>query len=141
MWRGYPAALLGITTYVAGYFVFYEGARRAIEERSLLDGHPTVTHLLAGGFGGGLTAILSTPFDTIKVRMQTKIYASAADPFPSFLHVFRSTLRDAGWQGIWRGAAHRAMSNAPSGAIMFAVYEGGWRWLAARLKPPPVDAY
>ena len=100
-----------------------------------------MTHLLAGGFGGGLTAVLSTPADTIKVRMQTKIYASASNPFPSFFHVFRSTLRDAGWQGIWRGAAHRAMSNAPSGAIMFAVYETGWRWLAARLKPPPVDAY
>ena len=102
VWRGYPAAFLGITTYVAGYFVFYEGFRRAIESRGAFSGHPTVTHLLAGGLGGGLTAVLATPFDTIKVRMQTKVYASAADPFPSFMGVVRATLSEAGHAGLWR---------------------------------------
>lgn len=133
VWRGYPAAFGGIATYVAGYFVVYEGARRVIEENELFDGHPTATHLVAGGLGGGATAVLSTPFDTIKVRMQTKIYATADNPFPSFMHVLRSTLRDAGWSGVWRGAAHRALSNAPSGAIMFAVYETGWRWVSRKI--------
>ena len=84
----------------------------------------TSHNLLAGGFGGGLTATLATPFDTIKVRIQTRVYATAAAPYPSLVHVVRSTLRDAGWNGLWRGATHRALSNAPSGAIMFATYEG-----------------
>ena len=30
VWRGYPAAFGGIGTYIAGYFVFYEAARRAM---------------------------------------------------------------------------------------------------------------
>ena len=107
-----------------------------MKERALLENYPTLSHLLAGGFGGGITAVLSTPFDTIKVRTQTRIYVTETDRFPSFWHVTRSTVRDAGWQGLWRGAAHRALSNAPSGAIMFAVYEGGWRWLAAKLVQP-----
>lgn len=129
VWRGYPAAFLGITTYVAGYFVIYEGARRTIERNGLLNGHPTVTHLLAGGLGGGLTAVLATPFDTIKVRMQTKVYATAAEPFPSLRQVLWATVRDAGAKGLWRGATYRCVSNAPSGAIMFAVYESGYRWI------------
>jgi hypothetical protein len=122
VWRGYSASLLGITSYVSGYFIFYEAARRALEPYSFFERHPTIVHLAAGGFGGGLTAVLATPFDTVKVRMQTRVYASKANPDPSLLHVFRATVRDAGWKGLWRGAAHRAMSNAPSGAIMFAVY-------------------
>ncbi|KAL1522246.1 hypothetical protein AB1Y20_017243 [Prymnesium parvum] len=132
VWRGYPAAFLGIFTYVAGYFVVYEAARRSIE-KTPLSNYSTATHLIAGGIGGGTTAALSTPFDTIKVRMQTKVYASVADPFPSMATVARATVRDAGVQGLWRGVLARIASNAPSGAIMFAVYEAGHRWIEARL--------
>jgi len=135
VWRGYPAAFCGITTYVAGYFVIYEAARRALEQvaADLVKEHPTVSHLLAGGLGGGLTAMLATPFDCIKVRMQTKIYVTAADPFPSMPHVWRETVKVGGWQALWRGATARFTSNAPSGAIMFATYEAGWRWLDKKL--------
>lgn len=132
VWRGYPAAFLGITTYVAGYFVIYEGARRAIEQRGLLDAGGPACTLVAGGLGGGLTAVLATPFDTIKVRMQTKVYASAAQPYPSLYTVTAATLREGGQAGLWRGATYRFASNAPSGAIMFAVYEGGYRWIERR---------
>ena len=107
-------------------------ARRAIEQRTA-DVHPSLKHLLAGGIGGGLTAVLATPFDTIKVRMQTKVYATTATPFPSLWHVLMATLREGGQQGLWRGATYRFVSNAPSGAIMFAVYESGYRWLEQKL--------
>ena len=103
-----------------------------LEQHDAFRAHPTAMHLLAGGFGGGLTATLATPFDTIKVRIQTRVYATAAAPYPSLVHVVRSTLRDAGWNGLWRGATHRALSNAPSGAIMFATYEGVSAWVARR---------
>ncbi|KAL3894343.1 MAG: hypothetical protein SGPRY_013837 [Prymnesium sp.] len=130
--QGYPAAFLGIFTYVAGYFVMYEAARRSIEKTKLGE-YPTTTHLIAGGLGGGATAALSTPFDTVKVRMQTKVYATEANPFPSIATVARATIRDAGIRGLWRGVMARIASNAPSGAIMFAVYESGHRWIEANL--------
>ena len=103
-----------------------------METKPFFKEHSTITHLVAGGFGGGLTATLATPFDTIKVRMQTQVYATAAEPNPSVFHVARATVRDAGWKGLWRGATHRALSNAPSGAIMFAVYEATCKWVADR---------
>ena len=114
------------------FAVIYEGFRRAIEERKLFNGHPSAVHLIAGGLGGGLTAVLATPFDTIKVRTQTKIYVTPSEPFPSFMAVLRATLREGGQAGLWRGATYRFVSNAPSGAIMFAVYEGGYRWIERR---------
>ena len=55
-----------------------------------------MTHLIAGGVGGGATAALSTPFDTVKVRMQTKVYATTADPFPSIMTVVRPPTRGRG---------------------------------------------
>ena len=161
VWRGYPAALGGITTYaavlrdhacavcirllmkilvpcryVAGYFVIYEAARRSLENfaTDLVTAYPTVSHLVSGGLGGGLTAMLATPFDCIKVRMQTKVYATAADPHPSMMLVTRETVKAAGWMGLLRGATARGISNAPSGAIMFAVYEAGYRWVDKKFR-------
>ena len=89
---------------------------------------------LAGGLGGGLTAALATPFDVIKVRMQTKVYATAADPFPSMPTVWRKTVAEAGWSALTRSAFTRVVSNAPSGAIMFTVYEGGVKYIEGRLE-------
>ena len=139
LWRGYPAALGGIFSYVAGYFCVYEATRRAFESRSLFVDHPTLTHLIAGGLGGGITAAVATPFDVVKVRMQTKIYATHKEPHPSAMRVLRATVHDAGWRGLWRGAIARAASNAPSGAIMFAVYEWGHRWLGRHLRQVRVE--
>ena len=43
--------------------------------------YESVTHILAGGIGGGTTAAIATPFDTIKVRMQTQV--AGAEPHVS----------------------------------------------------------
>ena len=40
VWRGYPAAVCGIATYIAGYFVIYEGVRSQPLERTLALSHP-----------------------------------------------------------------------------------------------------
>ena len=133
VWRGYSAAYCGIASYVVGYFGVYEATRRTLL-RTPLGEYTTLTHLLAGGLGGGLTAALATPFDVIKVRMQTKVYATAADPFPSMPTVWRKTVAEAGWSALTRSAFTRVVSNAPSGAIMFTVYEGGVKYIEGRLE-------
>lgn len=96
LWRGYSAALLGVGSFVIGYFLVYESVRKLLRYTPLAD-YETITHILAGGIGGGATAAAATPFDTIKVRMQTRIYATAEVPNPSMLVVARSTVREAGW--------------------------------------------
>jgi len=65
--------------------------------------------------------------------MQTKVYVTATNPHPSLVTVWRSTVRDAGVGALWRGATARVASNAPSGAIMFAVYEASYRWIESHL--------
>ena len=63
--------------------------------------------------------------------MQTKIYATAAEPNPSMLAVWRATVAEAGWRVLYRGMLARVASNAPSGAIMFTVYEAGHKYINA----------
>ncbi|MGB1923632.1 MAG: MC/SLC25 family protein, partial [Alcanivorax sp.] len=53
VWRGYSAAYCGIASYVVGYFGVYEATRRTLL-RTPLGEYTTLTHLLAGGLGGGL---------------------------------------------------------------------------------------
>ena len=60
----------------------------------------------------------------------SKLLASFS--FREDLDQLPATLREGGQAGLWRGATYRFVSNAPSGAIMFAVYEGGYRWIERR---------
>jgi hypothetical protein len=96
LWRGYSAALLGVGSFVVGYFLIYESVRKLLKYTPLAD-YETANLILAGGIGGGASAAAATPFDTIKVRMQTRIYATPEVPNPSMLVVARSTVREAGW--------------------------------------------
>ena len=116
VWRGYQPSLAGITSYVAGYFIFYEGARRWMESKPFFQEHKTLTHLIAGGFGGGLTATLATRFGDQSAHANRCTRPRASFPFPCF--TTKATIRDA--EG-WRGAMHRAL--ATLSRIMFAVYE------------------
>ncbi len=132
LWRGYSAAFCGVGCFVTGYFAVYEAVRRLLGPDGLAVTSETAVNLVAGGVGGGCTAAFATPFDTIKVRMQTRIYATAETPFPSLFAVGRATVRDMGVRGLFRGVAARIASNTPSGAIMFTVYEAGTRSLRQR---------
>ena len=67
------------------------------------------------------------------------MYATAADPFPSMPAVWRKTVAEAGWSALTRSAFTRVVSNAPSGAIMFTVYEGGVKYIEGRLEGESVD--
>lgn len=138
LWRGYSAAFLGVGSFVVGYFLVYESVRKLLRYSPMAD-YETATHIIAGGIGGGTTAAIATPFDTIKVRMQTQIYATPENPNPSMLFVARSTIREAGWRVLYRGMLARVASNAPSGAIMFTVYEMGHRAIERRLGPQKGD--
>jgi hypothetical protein len=128
LWRGYSATLLGVGSFVVGYFVVYESVRKLLRYTPLAD-YETVTHILAGGIGGGTTAAAATPFDTIKVRMQTRIYATPEVPNPSMLFVARATIREGGWCAALLAIAsacvgHRCWANAMHRCAQLGVVPG-----------------
>ena len=109
MWRAFLHS--GAAVQV-GYFVVYETVRKLLQQTPLgsVDSATRAiaaisrphlgyisaisglqaTHVIAGGIGGGTTAALATPFDTIKARMQTgldlrciRATPTRADPEPN----------------------------------------------------------
>lgn len=75
--------------------------------------------IAVGAVSGGLTAVLTTPFDVIKTRMMTAIQGQ-----PTTMSVVAlCILREEGPLGLFRGALPRFFWVAPLGAINFAGYE------------------
>lgn len=72
-----------------------------------------------GALSGGLTAVLTTPFDVIKTRMMTAPQGVTV----TSLMVALSILRHEGPLGLFKGAIPRFFWIAPLGAMNFAGYE------------------
>lgn len=72
-----------------------------------------------GALSGGLTAVLTTPFDVIKTRMMT---APQGRSVTSSM-VALSILHHEGPVGLFKGAIPRFFWIAPLGAMNFAGYE------------------
>ncbi|KAK4403835.1 putative S-adenosylmethionine carrier 2, chloroplastic [Sesamum angolense] len=75
--------------------------------------------IAVGAITGGLTAVLTTPFDVIKTRMMT---ASQGQPVAISV-VALSILQYEGPFGFFKGAVPRFFWVAPLGAMNFAGYE------------------
>ncbi|RMJ03709.1 hypothetical protein CDV36_014760 [Fusarium kuroshium] len=114
------------------------------------------THLLAGASGGLVTAVLTSPLDVLRTRLQSDFYQTAnrsiqvhhppTQPAPacsrlllsSFSHVsetlqiVRSIHYTEGWRGFFRGLGPSVAGVVPATAIKFYVY-GNCKHLSARL--------
>lgn len=116
--RGTGATLFReVPFYVAGMGLYAESKK--VVQRILgreLEPWETIT---VGALSGGLTAVITTPFDVMKTRMMT---APGGRSLPMTL-VAMSILRQEGPLGLFKGAVPRFFWIMPLGAMNFAGYE------------------
>ncbi|KAK9905515.1 hypothetical protein WJX75_001308 [Coccomyxa subellipsoidea] len=68
-YRSYPATLLANVPWTILHFPIYESSKKLLAPgREGREG--TAVELAAGGLAGGLAAVLTTPFDVVKTRLQ-----------------------------------------------------------------------
>ncbi|OJJ50245.1 hypothetical protein ASPZODRAFT_128872 [Penicilliopsis zonata CBS 506.65] len=96
------------------------------------------SHLIAGATGGMTTAILTSPLDVLRTRLQTDFYKTQSTPRPiaaqtsfvrsSLLH-FRETFdilfsihRVEGWRGLFKGLGPSLTGVVPASAVKFYMY-------------------
>lgn len=116
--RGTGATLCReIPFYVVGMGLYAE-SKKAVQQLLRRELEPWET-VAVGALSGGLTAVLTTPFDVIKTRMMTAPQGMTL----ASSTVALSILRHEGPLGLFKGSIPRFFWIAPLGAMNFAGYE------------------
>ncbi|KAJ5348327.1 uncharacterized protein N7506_001580 [Penicillium brevicompactum] len=102
-------------------------------------------HLLAGATGGFATAIVTSPLDVLRTRLQSDFYQTssqtnhplqAAQPNHASNHktirIISSIYRAEGWRAFFRGLGPSVAGVVPATAIKFYVY-GNCKHIGAKL--------
>ncbi|XP_059666110.1 uncharacterized protein LOC132311950 isoform X2 [Cornus florida] len=116
--RGTGATLCReIPFYVVGAGLYAE-SKKVVQKLLGRDLEPWEI-IAVGAISGGLTAVLTTPFDVVKTRMMTAPQGRSV----SMSMVAFSILHHEGPLGLFKGAVPRFFWVAPLGAMNFAGYE------------------
>lgn len=93
---------------------------------------PTV--FLAGIIAGSLAAVVATPMDVVKTRLQASVHTYG--PFdivrekrPPLLSLYRDIVRNEGYSALMKGAIQRCCIISPLFGISLLVYELQQRFL------------
>lgn len=121
MYKGYDAILMRDIPYTVLELSLYDWASK------ILKCHPTV----AAAITGAVTAIITTPLDTVK----TKIVVDYVDvDAPSFFECFQNTIAVYGPEGLFAGLLARVAWVVPFTVLYLPVYDGLKRFLCASEK-------
>jgi len=129
IYRGYGATLFSYGPWSALYFCFYEMFRSALfvpdEDDSIEMKSSTFSRaLLASAAAGGLSGLLTNPFDVVKLRLQLQRGTPSDNThYQGFFDGFRQILKQEGIRGLLKGCTARVVFFAPSLAISMAVME------------------
>ncbi|OQR81425.1 Mitochondrial Carrier (MC) Family [Thraustotheca clavata] len=87
---------------------------------------PKYRHFIGGAIGGMTAAIITSPLEVIKTRLQTKLgrsdMARAGNHNLSTLNVLRTILRNESVFGLWRGITPNLLGVIPARAAYFGCY-------------------
>lgn len=88
---------------------------------------PRIVDALAGGAAGGTTAVLISPLEVLKTRLQTqKIVKGVAPKYAGGIHIYgglRRIVAEEGFRGLYRGLGPQFIALLPNWAVYFTTYE------------------
>lgn len=118
IFRGFCATLLRDVPASGGYFMAYEGLKRAMaKDGETLSLSKTI---LAGGVAGILNWVIALPIDVLKSQYQTAPEGKFKNGIRS---VFPHMMRTDGVRGLYRGAVPILLRAFPANAACFLGYE------------------
>lgn len=131
LYKGWTAVLCrNIPQSAIKFFVFEHLLRLASEAASrsapttLGAAASPLPTLAAGGLAGSTAALFTTPFDTIKTRLQTRdVVGGAAGAARGVLPTMRDIIAREGVGGLYRGVVPRLFIYVTQGAVFFTSYE------------------
>lgn len=135
LWKGWLPSVIGVIPYVGLNFAVYETLKDVVlkfydlnDEREL----STLTRLACGGVAGTTGQTVAYPLDVVRRRMQMSGWAGAqalhaeaghAVAYKGMVDCFMRTLREEGFQALFKGLWPNYIKVVPSIAIAFVTYE------------------
>ncbi|KAM7257341.1 hypothetical protein ACFE04_013082 [Oxalis oulophora] len=127
-YASYSTTVLMNAPFMAVHFSTYESAKKGLMEISpeSVNDERLIVHATAGAAAGAAAAVVTTPLDVIKTRLQCQgvrgcdRYASG-----SLWDVGKSIIKKDGYRGLMRGWVPRMLFHAPAAAICWSTYEAG----------------
>lgn len=122
-----PTTLTMSVPFQSIQFATYEYSRRLLNPTGQYD---PKTHVLAGAIAGAFASSVTTPLDVCKTLLQTR--GQSSDPrirnASGLLDAMAIIKQRYGFRGFFRGYKPRVLTNMPSTAISWSVYEY-FKWL------------
>ncbi|MQL84168.1 hypothetical protein Taro_016690 [Colocasia esculenta] len=123
LYAGWSAVLCRNIPHSIIKFYTYERLKQLLQGSMEPDGclNPLQT-LLCGGLAGCTAALVTTPFDVVKTRLQAQVPGSLKK-YDGVMHVLKEIAKYEGINGLYRGLTPRLFMYVSQGAIFFASYE------------------
>mmetsp|Transcript_13023 Transcript_13023/g.31913 ORF Transcript_13023/g.31913 Transcript_13023/m.31913 type:complete len:292 (+) Transcript_13023:113-988(+) len=99
----------------------YGGSKRTMQKFGLLNSKPLLQSFIAGGIGGSAMALVATPMEHIRIRMQTQTAEVGA--YTGSIDATVKIFRNHGLSGIYKGATVTLVRDAYGFACYFATYD------------------
>ncbi|XP_020418957.1 S-adenosylmethionine mitochondrial carrier protein isoform X2 [Prunus persica] len=123
LYAGWGAVLCRNVPHSIVKFYTYESLKQFMLSPNEASVHPTTLQtLVCGGLAGSTAALLTTPFDVVKTRLQTQIPGSMSQ-YNSVIHALQEIGKNEGLKGLYRGLTPRLVMYMSQGALFFASYE------------------
>mmetsp|Transcript_1620 Transcript_1620/g.4280 ORF Transcript_1620/g.4280 Transcript_1620/m.4280 type:complete len:278 (-) Transcript_1620:1054-1887(-) len=122
LYKGMGAPLATVAVFNAVLFAtngFMQGTMRSLTDRSELNASEAT---VCGGVTGIAAAIVATPTELIKCRLQAQI-SGAAVSYSGPVDVARSVLAARGIGGLYKGFVATLLREIPGNALYFGCYE------------------
>ncbi|CAO1618340.1 unnamed protein product [Sympodiomycopsis kandeliae] len=127
LWSGVTAACLREATYSTIRMGGYEPMKRFYRNQIGLPDTSFSNKLLAGITSGAIGALISSPTDLMKIRMQAA-RPNGVPPYKTSFHGFVQVYQQSGIRGLWRGVAPNTIRAAVLTSSQIATYDQvkGW---------------
>lgn len=131
LYRGFGMSVITYSPQSAVWWGAYSSAQHIIwrslgygdniEKRSPQQWQMILVQATSGTLAGATSAVVTTPLDTVKTRLQ--VMDNHGEGRPTIIKTAKQLLKEDGWKGFYRGFGPRMLNMSLWGTSMIVTYE------------------
>lgn len=118
LWSGLPPTLVMAVPATTIYFTCYEQIRQTLKQRYSPNKDSIVIPMLAGGIARTGSAVVISPLELVRTKMQSKKLT-----YREIGVAIRSLVQQQGYLSLWKGFGPTVLRDVPFSSLYWANYE------------------